>query len=190
MAKAHFIIIFIFLFIGCSQDGKYEKNIAKLDEVYGCDNPLRPLSARKYKECIAAQRGENESFFDINKSFQDAFNLNNNNSNNFIQNSVNQFLWSAALETTNNYSLKIADNQGGFIETEWIYDNKAPSDRCLIKIRIVSKDLVSDGVVTKIICENKIDNVWVSKNETLLEEEKRLTLAILNKAALLSSSKI
>jgi hypothetical protein len=61
-------------------------------------------------------------------------------------------------------------------------------DRCLIKIRIVSAEIVSNGVVTNFICENKINDQWVSKKEKYTEEEKRLTLKILKTAVEVSES--
>lgn len=186
MLRLPFIIISMLIFYSCT-GGNYEKKVAELDEIYGCDNPVRNLSKRKYKECIAAERGNNESFFDINKSFQDAFNL-GGNQNVIFQNPVNPFLWNAALETTSSYSLKIADNQGGFIETDWIYESGSPQDRCLIKIRVVSAELVSNGVVTKFICENKINDQWITDKKVYTEEEKSITLKILNTAAEISKS--
>ena len=75
--------IFVFLFgsiiiLSCS-GGNYEKNLKKLDEVYGmCDNPMRSLSTIKYKECIAAERANNESFFDINSDLNNLFNRGGN----------------------------------------------------------------------------------------------------------------
>ena len=34
---------------------------------------------------------------------------------------VNKPLWDSAIKITKEYPLKIADNQGGYIETDWIY---------------------------------------------------------------------
>ena len=70
-------------------------------------------------------------------------------------NSVNPYLWGASLEITSSYPLKIADNQGGYIETDWIYDLENLNQRCLIKIQISSNELISTGVATKFICETK-----------------------------------
>ena len=179
------LIAFLFVLSGCS--GNHEKKLAELDEIYGCDNPARNLNKFDYKQCIAAQRANTERFFDINTSFKKAFNLGGNQTIAY-QNPVNPSLWNAALDLTSGYSLKIADNQGGYIETDWIYENSSPLDRCLIKIRIVSAEIVSNGVVTNFICENKINDQWVSKKEKYTEEEKRLTLKILKTAVEVSES--
>ena len=61
------ILIGFSIIVSCGGGDNYKKNVEKLDEVYGCDNPLRPLSKKRYKECIAKERGNNESFFDVNE---------------------------------------------------------------------------------------------------------------------------
>ena len=184
--------IFVFLFgsiiiLSCS-GGNYEKNLKELDEVYGmCENPMRSLSTRKYKECIAAERANNESFFEINKDLNNLFNR-GGNGNYVVQYTVNPSLWQAALNITEKYPLKIADNQGGYIETDWINQKESPNNRCLIKVRITSQDLVSNGVTTKFICEEKIDNQWVANNDSYSTEEKQFTLKILSAAADISQN--
>ena len=181
-----FLLFSTLVFISCSnKESTFEKNRAELDEVYGeCDNPLRPLSKRLYKECIAAERAGGESFFDLNgENIEDLF---NRNGNYVVQYNVNPFLWQAALDITNTYPLKIADNQGGYIETNWINKTETPNNRCLVKVRITSQELISTGVSTNFICEEKINNQWVLSENNFIEEEKQLTLKILSTAAALS----
>ena len=84
--------------------------------------------------------------------------------------------------------MKIADSQGGFIETEWINDSSNNSQRCLIKIQVRSTELISTGVSTNFICEKKVGGSWISDNQDYLEEEKQLTLKILEIAGNLSKS--
>lgn len=171
---------------GCSSN--FEDNRSQLDEVYGeCNNPLRPLSTRKYKECIAKERGGGESFFDLENSFNNAFG--NNDSNIVYLNAVNPHLWQAALDVTKKYPLKIADNQGGLIETQWIINSGVLDSRCLIKIRVISAELVSNGVQTNFICEEKINDEWLNTNQDYSNEEKQITLKILSTASELSNSK-
>ncbi len=108
--------------------------------------------------------------------------------NTVYQYSVNPYLWSASLEVTSTYPIKIADNQGGFIETDWISQSGNNSLRCLIKIRVLSTELVTTGVDTKFLCENKDQGVWVSDNNEYLQEEKQITLKILEIAGRLADS--
>ena len=49
-------------------------------------------------------------------------NLGGSDKNVIISSSVNNFLWQGSLDAISNFNLKIADSQGGIIQTEWIYD--------------------------------------------------------------------
>ena len=88
----------------------------------------------------------------------------------------------------NDYSLKITDFDGGYIETNWINNSDIPNQRCLVKSHITSKELISTGVNVKIICEKLINNEWYLSNENFIEDEKRLTLKILETAQTLDNS--
>ena len=70
MSKFIAILLGSLILISCGGGNNYQKNVKELDGVYGCDNPLRPLSKRRYKECIAKERANNESFFDVNENYQ------------------------------------------------------------------------------------------------------------------------
>lgn len=165
------------MLVSCSGDLK--KNQSRLDEVYGvCDNPTRSLTSVQYKLCKANEAAGGESLFNLTDDFSRL--MGGGNDNIIYQASVNEYLWASALETTEEYPLKIADNQGGILETEWIYNGD--NQRCLIKIRITSKELVSNGVMTKFICENNSNNTWIKDNEQYIDEEKKLTLKILKTA--------
>ena len=104
------------------------------------------------------------------------------------QYSVNPYLWRAALEVTNTYPLKIADNQGGYIQTEWINSAEDNSIRCLIKVQILSKELITTGVASNFLCENKVNETWSSDNVDYIEEEKQITLKILEVAGKLEEA--
>ena len=80
---------------------------------------------------------------------------------------------------TKKYPLKIADNQGGFIETDWIYDVNNNQQRCLIKIQVLSSDLTTKGVTTNFICEIKNNVNWVPDNKDYIQESNQITLKIL-----------
>ena len=184
MLKIFTILLGLFFIYSCT--GNHEKKMAELDEIYGCDNPHKNLSKKKYRACLAKQRAGGESLFDLTDSFDDL--LGNNKSNVIYQSSVNPYLWNASLEVTQKYPLKIADNQGGFIETDWIYDSSNAKQRCLIKIQVKSRELTTTGVSSNFLCENKKDNVWTSDDNEYLEEEKQITLKILEIAGRLSSN--
>ena len=89
---------------------------------------------------------------------------------------------------TSPYPIKIADNQGGFIETDWITQSDNNSQRCLIKIRVLSTELITTGVNTKFLCENKNNDIWVSDDKEYFQEEKQITLKILDIAGKLANT--
>ena len=189
MLRLFALLIGASLLFSCSNGNNYEKNLERLDEVYGCDNPMRSLSTRKYKECLAAERANNETLFEANEKSLD-FIFGGGGENYMVQYSVNPHLWQAALQLTSSYPLKIADNQGGYIETDWISEKDKPNNRCLIKIRVLSTEIVSNGVATNFICEEKINDQWSMIESNFGKEEKQITLKILSTAAELSQEVI
>ena len=173
MLRCVYIFCAIFL-ISCT--GTYEENQAKMDELYGCKKPGENLSKEKYKACLAKERAGGETLFDLEGDLNDLISGRNKV---VYQYTINPYLWKAAIEVTNTYPLKIADNQGGYIQTEWINNAEDTSTRCLIKIQILSKDLITTGVSTNFLCENKNNETWSSDNNDYFEEEKQITLKIL-----------
>lgn len=187
-----FLFLCITLLASCS-GGNNQENLAKLDKIYGpCDNPYRQYTATekqicKDKERAAGPDGEVGEAIDI----LEVLSIGNNNQTSYVRSSdTNNFLWDASLAILGSYSLKLSDYDGGYIETNWIIDKDNPSQRCLIKSHIKSSELVSNGVKVTILCENKIDGEWYSSNEDFVEEEKQLTLKILQEAKYISSSSL
>ena len=82
--------------------------------------------------------------------------------------------------------MKEVDSEGGFISTDWILKEESPNQRCLVKVNVISTELISTGVKTKIICQNKTDE-WYSSDESFINEENQITLKILEIANKLSS---
>ena len=156
-----------------------------MDELYGCKKPGENLSKEKYKACLAKERAGGESLFDLEGNLND---LIRGKDNVVYQYTVNPYLWRAAIEVTNTYPLKIADNQGGYIQTEWINNTENNTIRCLIKIQILSKELITTGVSSNFLCENKVNETWSSDNVDYIEEEKQITLKILEVAGKLEKA--
>jgi len=161
--------------------------MAKLDQTFGCKDPHKNLSKRKMRDCMAKQRAGGESLFDLNDDFNKLF---RQDSKVVYQNSVNPYLWNAGLEVTKTYPLKIADNQGGFIETEWIRDSNNMNQRCLIKIQITSQELVTTGVKSSFLCETNQGDEWITDNVEYIKEANQITLKILDIAGNLSKASL
>ena len=193
MFKILLIISSIFFISGCSKglmNGDLQANLEREDKIYGrCNNPNRQFSDIEKKICLDKQRAAGPDGV-----IGDPFNITefiekvNNPKGNVVYSgsSVNQELWNGALSVLSSYPLKTVDSQGGFISTEWILEEGVPDQRCLIKININTIELISTGVNTKIVCEKRVSNEWYINQQTFAEEEKQLTLKILEIANQLS----
>lgn len=185
------LLIFLISFIGgcTSPKNNINKNLEELDKLYGyCDNPHRDLNKREYKICKDKQRAAGEGFVFKEQSIQELLlksikddlgstGVAGGNTN------VNNYLWHGALQTLQNYPLKNVEPNGGYLETDWIYQDSNPNERCLIKVNIISKELVSTGVRSKIICQNKNINEWQNIGDDIyVDQSKQITLSILNNA--------
>ena len=180
-----FIITILFSFLIVSCQGTREQELKKLDKLWGyCDNPHRVLSELEYNTCKRkemAKRSSNKTDDMEAFSITDFLDKVNNGGvgEGFVNSSVNSYLWQGSIDVTSIYNLKIADATGGFIQTEWIYDEGSSNKRCLIKIQIVSAEYISTGVKSSFLCENKNQDIWISDGKKYFEEEKMLTLRIL-----------
>lgn len=182
------ILFFLFNILVLSCAGTREQELKKLDKIHGyCDNPMRDFSEIGYSICKDKERalgpdgkGDEIRSFDLS-GFIDRVN-NGGGSGSYSKPLVNPFLWQGALDITDKYELQIADSSGGYIQTSWIYDQNISNKRCMIKIQIISPELLSNAVKSKFLCENKNSEVWVSDQQEYLMEEKQLNLKILEKA--------
>ena len=187
-----FTSVFSILLISCQ--GTREQELKKMDKLWGyCDNPHREFGELEYQTCKRKEMAKRSSGktedmepFDLT-GFIDKV-RNGENVSGLVQSNVNPYLWQGSIDVTSEYNLKIADATGGYIQTEWIYDvSPNANDRCMIKIQILSADFISTGVKSKFLCENKNQEVWKSDGKEYLEEEKILTLRILEEAQKYSS---
>ena len=193
MYKSLITFLLIAVLSSCGQGitGKHEENLKKLDEVYGpCDNPHRQLTKNQKQVCKDKQRaagpdgevGEPISLTGLLSG------MDGNNNKIVYQSQVNKELWDASIIVFKSYPIKLLDFDGGVLETDWIVENNNPNKRCLIRAHITSVELLSNGVNVKIICENKSNDDWFFSNENFVNQEKKLTLKILEEATKLSQA--
>lgn len=171
------------LILSCgSSNNNIQKNLAELDKIYGpCNNPYRQYSPNQKRICedkvrAAGPDGEIGEPLNITEMLDD---LRNGGGTTIVASSVNKDLWNGSLSMLDKYAIKNLDYEGGFIETEWIYDENIKDQRCAIKVNVISPELVSNGVNVTINCEKRIDDQWYILSEEYLNEEKKLTLQIL-----------
>jgi hypothetical protein len=194
MLKILVSLTILLLITSCSQgfnSGSIEKNLEATDKIYGrCNNPNRQFTKIEKEICVGKERaagpdgevGDPLNLTEIIDKF-------NNPTKNIVYGgtSVNQFLWNGSLSVLEAYPLQKVDSQGGFISTDWILDKNEPNKRCQIKINITSLEFISTGLKTKIICQEQENNQWYPANEILIDEEKKITLKILEVAQELSN---
>ena len=187
-----FILTSLFSILILSCQGTREQDLKKLDELWGyCDNPHREFSDLEYTTCKRKEmaKGSNDANMEPFSltDFIEKINSGVDSGSGIVNSSVNAYLWQGSIDVTSNYNLKIADATGGFIQTEWIYDANSSNKRCLIKIQVVSAEYISTGVKSSFLCENKNQDIWISDGKKYFEEEKMLTLRILEASQKYSS---
>ena len=189
------IIVILSSIILVSCQGTREEELKKLDKLWGyCDNPHREFGDLEYNTCKAKERaktpsGKNKDMEDFNLTeFLDKVREGDFGTSGQIRTNVNPYLWQGSIDVTSVYDLKIADATGGFIQTEWIYDENTADKRCLIKIQVISADYISTGVKTNLLCENKNQDIWKSDGKEYFDEQKMLTLKILEASLKYSQS--
>ena len=194
MLKIFFVITSLFLLTGCGagkvlNSGDLEANLEKSDKIFGrCNNPNRQFTKVQKEICEAQVRaagpdGKVGDPFNITELIE---RYRNPKDVVYAGSSVNQYLWNGSLAVLADYPLKSVDSQGGYIATEWIFNKEVPDQRCVIKVNVNSLELISTGVNTNIVCEKKSDEQWYITDEKFVEEEKRITLKILEIAQELS----
>jgi hypothetical protein len=180
------------ILLGCGS--KHQENVAKLDEVHGvCDNPARILTKRQYEICKMKQRGsaggESLDIDDIETSLGELLSDQLGLGTTIVGGSsfANRYLWQASLDVLSPFPIKIADNGGGYVETDWIIDYNQSSDkRCQIKVMVRSSELVSNGLKSALNCQDFDGENWNADKQKYPNEEKNITLKILEVAQIFS----
>ena len=176
---------------GCGS--KHQENVARLDKVHGvCDNPARILTKRQYDICKMKERGNAGGELDIDdletslgELLSDQLGLGTTvvGGSSF----ANRYLWQASLDVLSPFPIKIADNGGGYVETDWIIDYNQSSDkRCQIKVMVRSSELVSNGLKSALNCQDFDGENWNADKQKYPNEEKNITLRILEVAQIFS----
>jgi hypothetical protein len=186
-------IIILPLFTSCIGN-KHQENLKRLDEVHGvCDNPGRTFTKREYKICKMKESGSSEGdpldIEDLSTSLGDLLSNTLGGGQTVISGGsfANRYLWQASLEVLSPFPIKIADSGGGYIETDWIIDyNQSEDTRCQIKVIVRSTELVSNGLKSTLNCQNFDGNNWNANGEKYPNEEKNITLKILEVAQMFS----
>ena len=186
-----FLMLISSILVGCGS--RHQENVARLDEVHGvCDNPARILTKSEYEICKMKERGSaggDLEIDDLSTSLGELLSDQLGLGTTMIGGSsfANRFLWQASLDVLSPFPIKIADNGGGYIETDWIIDYNQSSDkRCQIKVMVRSSELVSNGLKSTLNCQNFDGQNWNADGQKYPNEEKNITLKILEVAQIFS----
>ena len=193
--RAFFLLLVSLIVVSCGNSSmtgsNHQSNMEKLDKIYGkCRNPYRQYKEIERRVCEDKQRaaGPDGVVGDPINVSEIMDRVRGIGGNTVAVSDTNNALWDGSLQVLNNYSLKITDFDGGYIETNWINNSDIPNQRFLVKSHITSTELISTGVNVKIICEKLINNEWYLSDENFTEDEKRLTLKILETAQTLANT--
>jgi len=94
---------------------------------------------------------------------------------------VNPYLWKASLETIDFMPLSSTDPFAGIIITDWYTAENNLGERCKLNIFINGKDLKTDNLKVSSFCQSFDNNQWVNK-PSIKEDNIGIENAILNKA--------
>ena len=185
------LMLISMMLLGCGS--RHQENVDKLDKVYGvCDNPARILTKTQYENCKMKTRGaagEALEYEDLSKSLGELVTGSLGIGTTVVGSSsfANRYLWQASLDVLSPFPIKIADNGGGYIETDWIIDyNQSIDKRCQIKIMVRSSELVSNGLKSTLNCQDFDGENWNADKQKYPNEEKNITLKILEVAQIFS----
>ena len=186
-----FFLTFLFVFSGCSN--RTQQTIEELDKFYGkCDNPHRNIQGREYDICKAKERAAGGEEFDLSTGIVEKIIGSMPSRGAVVMSGANSSLWQASLQTLGDFSIKIADSNGGYIETDWIngFNEQNKDQRCLVKVFVTSVELISNGVQTKLNCQSLENGNWKNTSEDYSNAEKQLTLKILSLASEISQTQV
>ena len=102
---------------------------------------------------------------------------------------VSAYLWRATLDTLSFMPLSMVDPFGGVILTDWHSPANAPQERLKVDVRILTKDLRSDGLKVSVFRQKMVAGQWVTQTVSG-ETHRELEEAILRRARALKSHQI
>mgnify|MGYP001200117952 FL=1 len=191
MKKSYvFVVIFIFLLIGCNNNlsDEEKKDLWNKAQTQGeivsrsgtpfnlATDPDLAMSDAQNRLITGGGLLGNKgsvSFFGGEK--------NNPSQTSSVGLPINPYLWKASLETIDFMPLSSTDPFAGIIITDWYTDEDSLGERCKLNIFVKGKDLKTDNLKVSSFCQSFDDNQWVNK-PSIKENNIRIENAILNKA--------
>ena len=191
MKKSYvFVLIFVFLLIGCNSNLSDEEKKALWDNAQTQGEIIRrsgtPFNLATDKD-LAMNDAENRLRTGggmlgkkANFSFLDGKTETSNQITNLGM-PINPYLWKASLNTIDFMPLSSTDPFAGIIITDWYTDEDSLGERCKLNIFVKGKDLKTDNLKVSSFCQSFNDNQWVNK-PSIKKNNIKIENAILNKA--------
>ncbi len=106
-----------------------------------------------------------------------------------VPQSVNRYLWQAAMQKMSKMPLQRSDLYSGVIVSDWMVVNGVPDEKFQIAVRITCGELRADGLKVTVSKMNRINGKWVQTvpDRRLAGEIERI---ILNQASVLYRSAV
>ena len=191
MKKSYvFVIIFVFLLIGCNSNLSDEEKKALWDNAQTQGEIIRrsgtPFNLATDKD-LAMNDAENRLRTGggmLGKKANFSFLGENTETSNQITNlgmPINPYLWKASLNTIDFMPLSSTDPFAGTIITDWYTAETNQGERCKLNIFINGKDLKTENLKVSSFCQTLKNNQWVN-TPTKSEENLKLENVILNEA--------
>ena len=191
MKKSYvFIVIFIFLLIGCNDNlsdeerkGLWNKAQTQGEIISRSGTPFNLATDPDLAMSDAQNRLITGGGLLGNKA---SFSFLGNDEDNSPQISsvglpINPYLWKASLETIDFMPLSSTDPFAGIIITDWYTAENNLGERCKLNIFVKGKDLKTDNLKVSSFCQSFENNQWVNK-PSIKEDNIGIENAILNKA--------
>ena len=185
-----FVVIFVFLLIGCNSKLSEDEKKALWDNAQTQGEIIRrsgtPFNLATNKD-LAMNDAENRLRTGgglLGKKGNISFFGGDEESSNQITNlgmPINPYLWKASLNTIGFMPLSSTDPFAGTIITDWYTSQTSQGERCKLNIFINGKDLKTDNLKVSSFCQTLENNQWVNKPSNP-EENMKLENVILNEA--------
>jgi hypothetical protein len=185
-----FIVIFIFLLIGCNSNLSEEEKKALWDNAQTQGEIIRrsgtPFNLATDKD-LAMNDAENRLRTGgglLGKKGTTTLFGGDKNTSSQITNlgmPINPYLWKASLNTIDFMPLSSTDPFAGTIITDWYTAQSNLGERCKLNIFVNGSDLKTNNLKVSSFCQILKDNQWVNM-PSKTEENTRLENAILNEA--------
>ncbi len=185
-----FVVIFIFLLIGCNSNLSEEEKKALWDNAQtqgeivrrsgtpfslATDKDLAMSDAQNRLRTGGGLMGKKASFSFLGE------NKDSSSQSTSIGMPINPYLWKASLETINFMPLSSTDPFAGTIITDWYTAETNQGERCKLNIFINGKDLKTENLKVSSFCQTLKNNQWVN-TPSKIEDNAKLENVILNGA--------